>query len=236
MGFGNGPRIVTNGLVLSLDAADRNSYPGSGTTWFDVSGNSNSGTLTNGPTYSSANGGSIVFDGTNDYCQFSSLPPGFQAGITNYSISIWFKLNTYKESPLLEMGNNSGGLQRIMFWLTGESPNRLYALGASENTQYRYSSIYLSLNTIYNAVYTYNNTGTISKLYIKGVEDTGLTNSTTNGLLTSLSNTWTLGADSVYNHIYCQSANIYNVVLYTKTLSQIEILQNYNAQKSRFGL
>ena len=56
-----------NGLVLALDAANTKSYPGSGTTWTDLSGRGNTGTLTNGPTYSSANGGSIVFDGTNDY-------------------------------------------------------------------------------------------------------------------------------------------------------------------------
>ena len=67
MGFGNGPRIVSNGLVLALDAADKNSYPGSGITWRDVSGNNNNGTLTNGPTFDSSNGGSIVFDGTNDF-------------------------------------------------------------------------------------------------------------------------------------------------------------------------
>jgi hypothetical protein len=67
MSIGYGPRVVTDGLVLALDAADTNSYPGSGTTWNDLSGNGNTGTLTNGPTYSSDNGGSIVFDGTNDY-------------------------------------------------------------------------------------------------------------------------------------------------------------------------
>jgi hypothetical protein len=59
--------IISNGLILYLDAGNAASYPGSGTTWTDVSGNINTGTLTNGPTYSSANGGSIVFDGSNDY-------------------------------------------------------------------------------------------------------------------------------------------------------------------------
>ena len=67
MALHHSPRIVTSGLVLALDAADRNSYPGSGTTWTDLSGNANNGTLTNGPTFNSANGGSIVFDGTNDF-------------------------------------------------------------------------------------------------------------------------------------------------------------------------
>lgn len=228
--------IVTDNLVFNLDCSQKSSYPGSGSTWYDLSGNGVNGTLTNGPTYNSANGGSIVFDGTNDYTQFSSLPQGFQAGMTNYSISIWFKLNATIEAPLLEMGTTSNDFQRIMFWLTSGNPNRLYALGAGSNSQYRFSSVYLSQNTIYNAVYTYNHTGTVSKLYINNVEDTGLTNSTSNGLLTSIANSFSIGGDNVYTHSYFQSANIYNVLLYTKTLSPTEIAQNYNAQKSKFGL
>jgi hypothetical protein len=156
--------------------------------------------------------------------------------MTNYSISIWFKLNAAKEAPLLEMGTSNGDLQRVMFWLTGGNPNRLYALGASSNSQYRYSSVSLTTGNFYNAVYTYNNTGTISKLYINGVEDTGLTNSTANGLLAAINNSWAIGGDNVYGHTYCQSTNIYNVLLHTKTLSSSEVTQNYNATKSRFGL
>lgn len=52
------PDIVRSGLVLNLDAAEPASYPGTGTTWYDLSGNGNNGTLVNGPTYNSANGGS----------------------------------------------------------------------------------------------------------------------------------------------------------------------------------
>ena len=66
MGVAYNSRIVTDGLALCLDAANSKSYPGSGSTWTDLSGNGNNATLTNGPTYSSANGGSIVFDGVND--------------------------------------------------------------------------------------------------------------------------------------------------------------------------
>lgn len=73
MAFANGPVIVKNGLIFNLDAADRNSYPGSGTTWSDISGNGNNGTLTNGPTFSSDNGGVIVLDGSNDYIANGSL-------------------------------------------------------------------------------------------------------------------------------------------------------------------
>jgi len=69
MAFNNGPRITTNGLVLCLDASDRNSYPGTGTTWYDVSGNGYNATLTNGPTWSST--GYFIFDGSNDYADIS---------------------------------------------------------------------------------------------------------------------------------------------------------------------
>jgi len=68
------PKIVTDGLVLSLDAANNKSYPGSGTTWSDLSGNGNTGTLTNGPTFSNTNLGSIVFDGVDDYGTIDSKP------------------------------------------------------------------------------------------------------------------------------------------------------------------
>jgi len=61
--------VVTTGLQLYLDAGNASSYPGSGTTWTDLTVNGRNGTLTNGPTYSGTNGGSIVFDGTNDFVQ-----------------------------------------------------------------------------------------------------------------------------------------------------------------------
>ena len=71
MGLAHSPHIVTDGLILALDAGNTKSYPGSGTSWTDTVGG-NIGTLTNGPTYSSDNSGSIVFDGSNDYIQLST--------------------------------------------------------------------------------------------------------------------------------------------------------------------
>jgi hypothetical protein len=61
------PQIVTSGLVLCLDAANKVSYPSTGTAWYDLSGNANTSTLINGPTFSGMNSGVIVFDGTDDY-------------------------------------------------------------------------------------------------------------------------------------------------------------------------
>ena len=88
MSLGHGASIVRNGLVLYLDAANPKSYPGSGTTWKDLSGNGNNGTLVNGPTFNSANGGSIVFDGTNDYVITTNLLN--PTTNPNESVFVWF--------------------------------------------------------------------------------------------------------------------------------------------------
>ncbi|NBP55511.1 hypothetical protein EBU71_03030, partial [bacterium] len=85
------PAIVTNGLVLNLDAGNSASYPGTGTTWTDLSGNGNNGTLINGPTYSSSNGGSIVFDGTNDSV---NIPISSSLQSQYFTLDAWFKLNS----------------------------------------------------------------------------------------------------------------------------------------------
>ena len=88
MGLSHSPKIVTNGLVLALDAANNKSYPGSGTTWSDLSNTGKNLTLTNGPTFSAANLGSIVFDGTNDYIDVPINPSLFT---TEGTMIIWLK-------------------------------------------------------------------------------------------------------------------------------------------------
>ena len=87
MALSHSPSIITDSLILCLDAANTKSYPGSGATWTDLSGNGNNVTLTNGPTYSSVDGGSIVFDGTNDYADFFAPNLG-----TTTTVEMWVKL------------------------------------------------------------------------------------------------------------------------------------------------
>ena len=89
MGTAYNPTIVTDGLVLCLDAANSRSYPKSGTAWSDLAG-SNNGTLTNGPTFSSANGGSIVFDGSNDRVDTGVNPATLVGDGNPATISAWF--------------------------------------------------------------------------------------------------------------------------------------------------
>ena len=85
----SGPKIITSGCVLSLDAAERLSYPRTGTTWKDLSGNNNNGTLTNGPTFSGANSGCIVFDGVDDSVENTSPNLGI-TGNASVTLSCWF--------------------------------------------------------------------------------------------------------------------------------------------------
>ena len=95
MAFFRGANVVTDGLVLALDAANTKSYPGSGTTWRDMSGNNITGSLTNGPTFNSANGGSIVFDGTNDSV---IMADNSALNTQTPSVEVWIKTNATNQN------------------------------------------------------------------------------------------------------------------------------------------
>ena len=94
-----GPKIVTDGLVLSLDAADKNSYIGSGTTWSDLSGQGNNGTIT-GATFDTGSGGSINFDGSGDYITVDGHST-INFGIGNFTYEVWFKTTATSERGLI---------------------------------------------------------------------------------------------------------------------------------------
>lgn len=103
-----GPENVTNGLVLALDAGNKLSYPGSGTVWKDLSGNNNNGTLTNGPTFDSNNGGSIVFDGTNDYVSNTMSNPGSMP----ITFEFWIYSNSSSPVGIFDTAPNTGDVLR----------------------------------------------------------------------------------------------------------------------------
>jgi len=226
----SGPQIITNGLQLNLDAGDSSSYPGSGTTWYDLSGNNNNGTLVNGPTYSSANGGSIVFDGTNDYvAETSSLSDAFWQG--NWTASFWVNfdsLNTGNytgDRPLLQHGSSSTrrGLHlnqrnsRIHFGLYGDD------LGGTN---------VLSTGTWYNVVFTLNNSSYVKQIYLNGVLD----NSHTGGGAYAGTGTNTRICGKVLNFGLFFDGFMSSCSFYNRVLTASEITQNYNALKGRFGL
>ena len=208
-------KIVTDGLVLALNAADPNSYPGSGTTWRDMSGNGNNGTLTNGPTFNSGNGGSIVFDGVDDYVTGS-----FNQNPTQFTINVWVNLitnNTVGAGIVSTNGTGETGTSFIFIQMGGGV--KPFQFNTVANT------VAPTLNTWY--MVTGVQTATQQSLYIN------------NSLINTSTASGSLGTNYVvsrrWDGLYL-NARIGSVQIYNRALTQAEITQNYNAQKSRFGL
>jgi hypothetical protein len=224
--------IVRNGLVLHLDAAKRDSYPKTGTVWTDLSGGGNTGTLTNGPTYNSSNGGSIVFDGTNQYvdCGTNSV---LDINQKQQTISCWFKttqtnFGTYGTYLVSKIGTVRKWTYSLMMYTGGK-----IQFQRDDGTNNPMVTTVLSYNDgkWYNVTVT--NDGTI-RIYINGVfvvsgNDT-IVNSTSN------SNSLWIGSNGNnggYTGAYF-NGNISNVQVYNRALSATEVLQNYNALKGRY--
>ena len=221
------PKIVTNGLVLSLDAANNKSYPGSGTTWTDLSGNGNTGTLTNGPTFSAANMGSIVFDGVDDYVNISN------ASILNngsQTINIWFLYTSIPGNGVSVFGKHDSVGSYNGYNLALYNGEVFCQFKPSTNTTAGYVSTAMSANTwtLITVKFTIGSTLTI---YKNG-------NKISTAALSSVSMTSQpirigRSLDTYWSPL---PGRVAGVQIYSQELSDYEVLQNYNATKSRFGL
>jgi hypothetical protein len=223
-------KIVTNGLVLALDAADKNSYPGSGTTWSDVSGNNIIGTLTNGPTFNSANGGSIFTDGTDDWIPISYTG----SAADSYTFSAWFNNDNYSETKFIlgrgRDGAGNGWSLHLAITTTGTAQAGVVPTLPSTVGLGTIGTITLALNTWYHITGVWT-AGSSIRCYVNGVLDGTVSTSGTS--LRTSTNGWWIGSLTTTNF-----TSGYNAVaqVYNRALSATEILQNYNAQKSRFNL
>ena len=225
------PNIVTDGLVLYLDAANTKSYVSGSTTWIDIAARNN-GTLVNGPTFNGANGGSIVFDGINDYVDFGINPQinaintyTFSFVISspsinsNYRLMFTRALNYTSQNSDIEIYGGNGGIQLVHNRNNGGTraaeiitalPNSV--IGVLDVV---YDSSISSWLCYYNSILRNTFTSIVPPL-------------TTN---TYMSNIGTFFANSSYLR-----GNLYSFKLYNRPLSATEVLQNYNATKTRFGL
>ena len=219
------PAIVSDGLVLCLDGANVKSYPGSGTTWTDISGEGHDGTLTNGPTFSSDFGGNIVFDGSND------IVDGVHNSELNLrndvTVECWFRRTGARSDWVRIMGK-------------GGSTNRTYGLWYNVNQnkflyqRYGPSSMNINitkpvvLNTWFHVVGT--SLGSNHTLYVNGVKIGTSSVSTT---FHSSTDPYKVGYGNAHIH---HIGNVSNCKIYNRGLSEAEVKQNYNAHKGRFGL
>ena len=229
-----GPNIVKDGLVLYLDPGSPNSYyDKTSTTIKDISGNGYSGTLTNFGSqtiWNSNNGGSVIFDGTNDYMDFGILSS--INNLTTFTVDFWFKTNNAATEQFFISTTNAAGTKG---WHV-EMFNSKVVFQVYPLTYYRQSNTVLSSNVWYHASVTYLSSTNVL-IYINGV----VTSTTDSG-----GSTFTFTA-SDYNTLFSYYApgvgsklpfngNLAGLKLYNRGLSASEIQQNYNATRSRFGL
>jgi len=223
--------IVTDNLILYVDPGKASSYPGTGTSVYDLSSTGNIGTLTNGPTFSSTSGGILVFDGTNDYLR---MPYKSVYNRTNGSFAIeaylFFTRAITDERMIMEYDNwGAAGVYQLTFATTNMFRiNFTQAWAAS--TQLDYTIPVLPLNKWMHVVGQFDNNTNTSRLYLDGV-------------LTAQRTDVTQEIGSSVNDLFicCRngtglflSANLGYIKLYDKALTTTEVLQNYNATKARY--
>lgn len=236
MALYHSPSIVTSGLTLYLDAANPRSYPGSGTTWFDLSGNGNSGGLSGGPTFNSANGGNIVFDGVNDFC----TGPNFSTvlnRLTSGTINIFFRILSAPPQNFVGIcGFHAGGPNRIIWLETAEAASDIIRIvwrlsdGSLGSIN---SNIRPSTNRDINCLtFTYQivSSNIVFNLYQNGLL---IGSSTVTGSLTEAS--FVPFKIGITDHNYT-NINVYLAQIYNRVLSPIEVAQNFNAIRGRFGI
>jgi hypothetical protein len=233
MSFHYSPNLVTNGLVLCYDPANTKSFVSGSTTLFDLTSSKDDGSLINGPTFNSENGGSIVFDGTNDLVQGSGI-----SNITSFTISIWFKMtgpgstggltNTYYNTLF---GINSGN-RRILVSTsanTGQTEGRILVQMGGSNYFSDATGLTVT-NSWNNVVYTFS--PNIATLYVNG----NIQTTQSNPSVTFPDANIYLGSYNNPITAYAMKGNISQTLVHNRALSTAEVLQNYNTTKTRFGI
>jgi len=223
-----GSNIVTNGLVMYLDAADKDSYSGTGTSWDDLSGNENNGTLTNGPSFlPSVNGGIFDFDGVDDWVDCGNIL-NYTSG--PFSFGYWVNFDSFT--------TNASGQGPIVFYKGPFNTRGYYVQHGSTTFSFVtnqsgavQTTSGTGVNTVgvwYYVVITRN--GASVRTYVNGVDTTSSAGSHVDPA--SSSENFRL---AVYSNSIWMNGKISNFTNYNRTLTATEVLQNFNTQKQRFG-
>ena len=214
--------VLTGGLILNLDASNTTSYPGTGSTWTDISGSGNNGTLTNGATFSSTAGGTMVFDGIDDRVQTS-----FNPTFTDFTVCVWYKDNGSSIYGRLVDNNYIDG-----FWIgkNGTTPNQ-WGGGIQEGgAPY---GIYLTLPDSQWHFLTSVRSGTTHTIYGDGITNkvfNTVSAAALNGTALAIGEWSGGGTGQIFK------GNIPHVLIYNRALTESEIMQIFNATKGKYGL
>jgi hypothetical protein len=220
-----GGAIVRDSLTFSIDAGDGNSYPGTGTTWTNVIPNpGGSGTLTNGTSFNANNGGYMSLDGSNDYVTSfgNAIVPNSSSP---YTVSVWCYRNR----------NNAGYEELLAQWTNAASGNSFFF--GFDNSSVRFTdnwnpitvsgagniNVWMNLVGVYTTINAY--------IYLNG----SLSATKGSGFTYTGTGPFLLGRQGELSSEYF-SGRIANVLVYSQALTSDQVKQNYNAQKSRFGL
>ena len=229
MGTGYNPRIVTDGLVLCLDAANKRSYPGTGTTWTDLKG-SNNGTFNNmdASNFSDENGGVLNFDGTDDYVETASNVN--ITGSSDRSLCVWFYHNSTADAINITGYGVNG--QKAIFDIIARYTDGYHTVighfyGGDSNTistlPSRNTLNYLGWNYVC-LTYSYNN----ASVYTNGEF------SNSKGIILNTADSTLKIGKATYSQVDGYSGKIAGVQLYNKTLTADEVRQNYEATVGRY--
>ena len=241
-----GPNIVRDGLVLYLDAGSPNSYQGSGTTWKDISKfYQNDGTLINSPTFDSGNGGSIVFDGVDDYVNILGNGSGSIFETQTFTISCWVNITEYvnRDNVLWDWSFTSHTQPyycqhfRVQYFASnailfaGWNSSGVYSTDSSFTTEgTNDQSLNYSLPSgIHNIVWTRSSTQNV--FYVDGVE---LCTKTISNSINYYNTPIRIGKGN-YSPAYFKG-NYFTNHFYNRALTQTEITQNFNALRGRYGI
>ena len=235
--IGGGVNIVTNGLVLYLDAANTKSYVSGSTTWNDISRIGNNGTLVNGPTFNSGNGGSIVFDGTNDFADFGTVgitsPVSFTSG--NFSINHWIRVNGYQGAGFFGLANQiickgTASTYNYATQISNSTTISFVKRNIGEDLRFHNFNVTSMTNRLVNLVFTV--TTTQVSLFLNGtlIETQNIIGTSITPYANDPINIGGNGSNIRFN------GNMYQTSIHNRALTATEVLQNYNATKSRYGL
>jgi hypothetical protein len=213
------PKIVTDGLVLALDAGNRKSYAGSGTIWNDLSGNNNTGTLSNSPTFTDANNGSFTFNGTN------SVQTAVNIVCTAMTILMFIKRNGTQISNAGLTFNRGTSVTGLNFYGLN---NTLSYHWNNDASTYNFASNLLIPDNVWSMV-GMSVTSTAATLYVNMESATNI-----NAHASTTIDNLRIAVDTDSGRRF--TGNIATTLLYNKALSPSEVLQNFNATRNRFGV